>query len=564
MTISFSPGPRISGLRSFSHAFLVACGLAAVTATAGVVTPISDAASSYYSSMQVPVNLINGSGLWGSTDVLSQTHSNDASAAAMWHSSGGAVNATWVSFDLGSAYTLTGAYVWQMNQTNLLGRGVKTFGLFTSPNTTDPMTNYVGTFSLNIGSGTRYEPHQTLTFPAVTAQRVLFAISNDWNGLANDYVGLSEVRFEGTTPPPVVLSVTNALAGYWNFDETSGSVAADASGNANSGLVQNAFGDGGQWTAGKVGGALRFRGPGFGADYVTVPSWSGILTGAFSMSAWIQTDSNPNGSLLGAIENSAQAFNFAQENALLPAAAWQHVAMAADGKNLTVYRNGYPVGAGSCDGTFYNPANVLTIGALMTNGLSPDALWQGKIDEYACWTRGLSADDVFKLFAAGVNNQSLLLADSYSNAPPLFASPLQGGAFFAYNGLSLQADAAGFGTLTYQWWKDGVLLANATNRTFTTPSAGFSAAGQYAVVVTDRNGHSITSAPVVVTITAPALSLTPASGGLSLAWPAGAGSYSLQSAPALGGPWTLVPGLVTNSVLLSPTNAAQFYRLYHF
>src|SRR5262245_65130255 len=72
-------------------------------ATAGVVTPISDTASSFYGAMQDPANLINGNGLLGNpSDVLSQTHSNNASAAGMWHSSGGAVNTNWVSFDLGT------------------------------------------------------------------------------------------------------------------------------------------------------------------------------------------------------------------------------------------------------------------------------------------------------------------------------------------------------------------------------------------------------------------------------------------------------------------------------
>jgi hypothetical protein len=363
-------------------------------------------------------------------------------------------------------------------------------------------------------------------------------------------------------PPPTPTSITNSLAGYWNFDETSGSTAADSSGNGNPGTVHNTFGDGGQWTAGKVGGALRFRGAGLGDDFVTVSNWSRSLNGAMSLSAWVLADTNQNDTLLGVVESSAQAVTSAQESAPLPPASWQHVVMVADGTNLLLYRNGTLAGSGSYDGTFYSPTNLLTLGARLTNGTSPDAVWQGKLDEVACWTRGLNANDVFELFAAGCNGNSVTFADSYSNSPPLFASQPQGGNFYPHDALSLVADAAGLGLLTYQWWKDGAPIANATNRTFANPGADLGASGQYAVVATDGNGHSVTSAPVTLSVSAPALSLVPAGAGLSLTWPAGAASYQLQFTPVLGSPWNAVPGLTTNLLLLGPINSAQFYRLF--
>jgi hypothetical protein len=102
---------------------------------------------------------------------------------------------------------------------------------------------------------------------------------------------------------------------------------------------------------------------------------------------------------------------------------------------------------------------------------------------------------------------------------------------------------------------------NATNSTYGNSSAPFGAAGQYSVVVTDRNGQSITSAPVSVIVTLPALNLAPAAGALSLAWPAGATNYGLQSATNLVGPWSSVPVAGTNSMTFPTTNSAQFYRL---
>ncbi len=54
-----------------------------------------------------------------------------------------------------------------------------------------------------------------------------------------------------------------ALVGWWEFDETSGTIASDSSGNGNHGALQ---GDP-QWVTGKVGGALEFDGDG---DYVDI------------------------------------------------------------------------------------------------------------------------------------------------------------------------------------------------------------------------------------------------------------------------------------------------------
>ena len=58
----------------------------------------------------------------------------------------------------------------------------------------------------------------------------------------------------------VVLDVNttllNGLVGWWKFDETSGTVAYDSSGNRNDGNLTN----GPTWTDGKIGGALSFDG----------------------------------------------------------------------------------------------------------------------------------------------------------------------------------------------------------------------------------------------------------------------------------------------------------------
>ena len=72
------------------------------------------------------------------------------------------------------------------------------------------------------------------------------------------------------------------LKGYWALNETSGTAAADGSGNANTGTVSGAT-----WnTSGKMGGALTFDGTN---DSVQVPNSTSIasVTNRITIAAWV-------------------------------------------------------------------------------------------------------------------------------------------------------------------------------------------------------------------------------------------------------------------------------------
>ena len=75
-------------------------------------------------------------------------------------------------------------------------------------------------------------------------------------------------------------SVSADLVAHLSFDEGSGGVANDASGNGNNGTLN---GDP-QWVAGRIGGALDFDGDG---DYVEI---SRVVQDDFTLAAWIKTD----------------------------------------------------------------------------------------------------------------------------------------------------------------------------------------------------------------------------------------------------------------------------------
>jgi hypothetical protein len=63
--------------------------------------------------------------------------------------------------------------------------------------------------------------------------------------------------------------------------------------------------------------------------------------------------------------------------------------------------------------------------------------------------------------------------------------------------------AIGSGTLTYQWFKDGVAVGGATNATYPIPSLQLGDAGQYSVTVSSGFG-STTNSPAQVVVYPPA------------------------------------------------------------
>ena len=83
----------------------------------------------------------------------------------------------------------------------------------------------------------------------------------------------------------ILNSVAKAdLVGHWTFDEGSGAVANDASGNENHGTV-----GGVEWVEGTLGGALEFNGSsGPGVEIPHNPSLKLINEGDFTLTAWFK------------------------------------------------------------------------------------------------------------------------------------------------------------------------------------------------------------------------------------------------------------------------------------
>ncbi len=205
---------------------------------AAVITPTQAFASTYFESLQAPVNLINNSGLnTASGDVSTYTHARDSSAAGMWAAGQGQgiagaappVASQYVVFDLGANYDLSSVYLWQMHQTSLPGRGIREFELYasaTAPSAADAanppatydltgFTQILATSTLAQASGLT-TPTQTFALSGATnVRQVYLKIDSAWSGAANEIVGLSEIKFESAPIAATTFTWSNVAGGSW-------------------------------------------------------------------------------------------------------------------------------------------------------------------------------------------------------------------------------------------------------------------------------------------------------------------------------------------------------------
>jgi hypothetical protein len=207
------------------------------------------------------------------------------------------------------------------------------------------------------------------------------------------------------------------LVGYWSFDEGSGTIAYDSSGNSNHGTLNN----GPVWVDGRFGKALSFDGV---DDYVRIePSSSLDVTSQITVEAWVYprayVDSNGdnshiisrcalNGGHIYVLQmyspTSAKAGYSVNPNpphhassADLPLNTWTHLAMTYDGATVKLYINGEFDSSYAQSGLIETTSNWLAFGCKPTGpqgGSGTYAYLNGIIDEVRIYNRALSQQEI--------------------------------------------------------------------------------------------------------------------------------------------------------------------------
>ena len=208
------------------------------------------------------------------------------------------------------------------------------------------------------------------------------------------------VTVNNTTAPPAA-----GLISAYSFNEGTGSILADVSGNNNNGAISNAT-----WNAsGRYGAALSFNGSTSRVDIAHSASLD--LTTGLTMEAWVRPTTlnswrailikEQTGDLVyGLYANtnnnrpSAHVFIGAKTDtrgiAKLPVNAWTHLAATYDGSVLRLYVNGAQVSTRTIGGNILTSTSPLRIGG----DSFASEYFNGLIDEVRIYNRPLTATEI--------------------------------------------------------------------------------------------------------------------------------------------------------------------------
>jgi glucose/arabinose dehydrogenase/PKD repeat protein len=204
-----------------------------------------------------------------------------------------------------------------------------------------------------------------------------------------------------TEPPPP----SSGLVAAFGFNETSGTIAPDASGTGNDGTILNAT-----RTTGKYGSALVFNGSN---AWVTVADAASLdLTAGMTLEAWVYPRTSSGWRTVVLKERAGQQLSYAlygntntnrasveisngsnldvRAPATLALNAWSHLAATYDGATLRLFVNGTQVGSRAVTGAMVVSGNPLRIGGNSVWG----EYFNGYIDELRVYNRALSASEI--------------------------------------------------------------------------------------------------------------------------------------------------------------------------
>ena len=230
--------------------------------------------------------------------------------------------------------------------------------------------------------------------------------------------------------------IGTSLLARLKLDETTGTSAADSTGNGWTGTLVNSA----TWTTGKIGNAVNLAKA--SSQYVTLPTGIATSLSDFSISAWVYQNSATNWARLFdfgsddnmwggydawdneiwkserylylAPQNGGGKLRFAMTRSTnigeqvvegasaLPTGQWTHVIVTQSGSVATLYVDGQAVGqnASMSVSPFQLPATIQNgLGRSQWNG---DAYFDGKIDDFRIYRGALTTADAQTLATYGV------------------------------------------------------------------------------------------------------------------------------------------------------------------
>jgi hypothetical protein len=224
--------------------------------------------------------------------------------------------------------------------------------------------------------------------------------------------------------PPAPPEVPEGLVALWNFDEGSGTTAADSSGNGHDGTISGAT-----WTSpGAEGTGFCLDFDGQGTNRVSVGTFD-VTGNAISIACWYKADNldtpgNDPRLISKAIGGSSEEHWFMVSSSRVSGTkvlrfrlktdgttgelkadtatgnieldVWTHAAAVWDGATMRLYKNGVEVGSTAKGGTLStDPAAKVSIGNQPAE--TGDRPWDGLIDDVRIYDLALSMDEIAEL-----------------------------------------------------------------------------------------------------------------------------------------------------------------------
>jgi hypothetical protein len=287
---------------------------------------------------------------------------------------------------------------------------------------------------LDAGTGTVLNSQTVSSF--VGGQYLVWNVSSHVQFQVTNLVSGRNAVISGLFFGTSTTTTAGAPAGYWKFDEGSGTTTADASGNGATGMLQGGV----RWSAGRFGAALQFNGT---SGYVNVPAPAGsaldLNANPVTLAAWINTNSlttqqaillrglsdgpagaggtqgyglwiNANGHVnLGATGGG----NFDSLTALTP--GWHQVTGIINGTASKVYIDGVDQTPAGVNVSVTSSNQNLIIGASRNNANNGYVgFFSGVIDDLRIYNRVLSTSEVRALAQpALVSNLAVKSSNTY-------------------------------------------------------------------------------------------------------------------------------------------------------
>jgi beta-galactosidase len=375
------------------------------------------------------------------------------------------------------------------------------------------------------------------------------------------------------------VGVTNGLLAWWKMDETSGTNAADSSGN---GLMANITGA--TFTTGTISNALHFNGLGNVAKFASPDA------GQITVAAWARADAPGNSAFPRVVEmpgyrlffrfdnQGSNGFDFATFTSTqngdwfsgqntISTGAWYHVTASYDRSSLTNVPTLYVNGNKLSPGIITSPVGttpVNTGNGYIGNRAASDRAWSGSIDDLRIYNRLLSDAEV-QLLASMPPANLAALVNGGTNQTTLWPANANLNGTVTDDGRPNPPAA-----VAITWSKlSGPGTVTFGNANAPTTTASFSVGGTYILRLAADDGAVTTVRDVMVTaVTRPTIALQPVADTVQLSWQTTGGNWVLQCqtnpvSVGLGTNWINLPGPLTNPITIPIDHGlgSAYYRL---